>query len=87
MMDSDFNIFLIEINTNPDLEESSPWIKIIVSRKLDDALRLAIDQLFETKYDFDLIKKKNNKEENNLYNNILNNIKFELNYNNNKRKK
>ena len=72
MMDSDFNIFLIEINTNPGLEESSPWIKIIVPRMLDDALRLTIDQLFETKYDFDLIKKNKTKEENNLYNNILN---------------
>jgi len=58
MMDSDFNIFLIEINTNPGLEESSPWIKIIVPRMLDDALRLTIDQLFETKYDFNLNYKK-----------------------------
>ena len=73
MMDKDFNLFLIEINTNPGLEESSPWIKIIVPRMLDDALRLTIDQLFETKYDFDLIKKNKTKEENNLYNNILNN--------------
>ena len=72
MMDSDFNIFLIEINTNPGLEESSPWIKIIVPRMLDDALRLTIDQLFETKYDFDLIKNNKTKEENDLYNNILN---------------
>ena len=72
MMDSDFNIFLIEINTNPGLEESSPWIKIIVPRMLDDVLRLTIDQLFETKYDFDLIKKNKTKEENDLYNNILN---------------
>ena len=40
---------------------------------LDDALRLTIDQLFETKYDFNLIKKNKTKEENNLYNNILNN--------------
>ena len=37
---------------------------------LDDALRLNIDQLFETKYDFDLIYK--SKEYNNVYNNILN---------------
>ena len=54
MIDEDFNVFLIEINTNPGLEESSPWIKVIVPRMLDDALRLTIDQLFETKYDFNL---------------------------------
>ena len=52
MIDCDFNVFLIEINTNPGLEESSPWIKVIVPRMLDDALRLTLDQLFETKYDF-----------------------------------
>ena len=54
MIDEDFNVFLIEINTNPGLEESSPWIKIIVPRMLDDALRLTLDQIFETKYDFNL---------------------------------
>ena len=58
MLDEDFNVFLIEINTNPGLEESSPWIKIIVPRMLDDALRLTLDQLFETKYDFNLNYKK-----------------------------
>jgi hypothetical protein len=60
---------LIEINTNPGLEESSPWIKLIVPRMLDDALRLTIDQLFETKYDFDLVTK--SVKENNIYENIL----------------
>ena len=69
MMDSEFNLFLIEINTNPGLEESSPWIKLIVPRMLDDALRLTIDQLFETKYDFDLVTK--NVKENRVYENIL----------------
>ena len=52
MLDENFKPFLIEINTNPGLEESSPWIKIIVPRMLDDALRLTLDQIFETKYDF-----------------------------------
>ena len=58
MLDENFNVFLIEINTNPGLEESSPWIKVIVPRMLDDALRLTLDQLFETKYDFNLNYKK-----------------------------
>ncbi len=72
MIDCDFNVFLIEINTNPGLEESSPWIKVIVPRMLDDALRLTLDQLFETKYDFGVIKKNRAKEEIINYNNILN---------------
>ena len=46
MMDEDFNVFLIEINTNPGLEESSELIKMLVPRMVDDALRLTIDDIF-----------------------------------------
>lgn len=52
IMDSDFNIFLLEINTNPGLEESSPLIKVLVPRMIDDALRLTIDEVCDTKYSF-----------------------------------
>jgi hypothetical protein len=97
MMDKDFNLFLIEINTNPGLEESSPWIKLIVPRMLDDALRLTIDQLFETKYDFKVINENKTKEEIDNYNRLLNNynrnidinrvnVSSSLNYNSNKDK-
>ena len=65
MLDSDFNLFLIEVNTNPGLEESSPWIKIIVPRMLDDALRLTIDKIFEPGYDF---KYNYNNDQNNIQN-------------------
>ena len=76
MLDEDFNLFLIEINTNPGLEESSPWIKIIVPRMLDDALRLTLDQLFEPKYDFNLNYKNMEDLENleNVFNNLEHNI-------------
>lgn len=47
MMDEDFNVFLIEINTNPGLEESSEIIKMLIPRMIDDALRLTIDDLFQ----------------------------------------
>ena len=70
MIDNDFNIYLIEINTNPGLEISSPWISVIVPRMLDDALRLTIDQLFEPKYDFKLNYK--NEEEPEIMKNINN---------------
>jgi hypothetical protein len=50
IMDIDYNVFLLEVNTNPGLEESSPLIKMLVPRMLDDALRLTIDDLYETKY-------------------------------------
>ena len=79
MLDEDFNVFLIEINTNPGLEESSPWIKIIVPRMLDDALRLTLDQIFETKYDFNL----NYKNEENIknYNIVMRKLKNKENPN------
>ena len=50
MMDEDRNVYLIEINTNPGLEISSKVIEILVPRMIDDALRLTIDELFQTKY-------------------------------------
>ena len=81
MMDKDFNLFLIEINTNPGLEESSPWIKLIVPRMLDDALRLTIDQIFETKYDFNMINKNKTKEEINNYRTLLNNFNKNIDIN------
>ena len=76
MLDNDFNVYLIEINTNPGLEESSPWIKVIVPRMLDDALRLTLDQIFEPKYDFTL-NYKNEEEKNNLKN-VENNLKNKI---------
>lgn len=46
MLDSKLNPYLIEVNTNPGLEESSPLINILVPRMIDDAFRLTIDTLF-----------------------------------------
>ena len=65
MLDEEFNLFLIEINDDPGIEESSPWISIIIPRMLDDALRLTIDQIFYPGYDFKKNYKKN-KNKNNL---------------------
>lgn len=77
IMDSEFNIYLLEINTNPGLEESSPLIKILVPRMLDDALRLTIDDICDTKYSFSQYI-----EENNNVNNLNTiNVKEDLNIN------
>ena len=46
LIDCEFNPYLIEINTNPGYEESSPLIKMLVPRMIDDALRLTIDTSF-----------------------------------------
>jgi hypothetical protein len=47
ILDTNYNPFLLEINTNPGLEESSPLIKMLVPRMIDDAFRLTIDKAFE----------------------------------------
>ena len=39
-------VWLIEVNTNPCIEESSPLLAKLVPRMLDDAFRLTIDVLF-----------------------------------------
>ena len=49
ILDEDYNPFLLEINTNPGFEESSPLIEMLVPRMIDDALRLTIDKIFERK--------------------------------------
>ena len=53
MIDCNFEPFLIEINTNPGLEESSPLIRMLIPRMIDDALRLTVDKEFDTIYNFD----------------------------------
>ena len=50
MFDSELNPFLIEINTNPGLEISSPLIQKLIPRMIDDAFRLTIDDYFDTKF-------------------------------------
>ena len=50
ILDENYEPFLLEVNTNPGLEESSPLIKMLVPRMIDDAFRLTIDKVFE-RYD------------------------------------
>ena len=47
ILDQYYEPFLLEVNTNPGLEESSPLIKMLVPRMIDDAFRLTIDRVFE----------------------------------------
>ena len=55
MLDEDFNQFLIEINTNPCIEESSEILKVYIPRMIEDMLKLTVDQMFPK------IKKKKNR--------------------------
>ena len=49
LIDEEFSIWLIEVNTNPCIELSSPILKQLVPRMLDDAFKLTIDTLFGSK--------------------------------------
>ena len=45
-IDVDFNVWLIEVNTNPCLEESSKILEKLLPRMLDDLFKLTIDQIY-----------------------------------------
>ena len=55
IIDNDFKPWILEINNNPGLCISSPLIKKLVPRMLDDAFRLTIDKVFETVYSPEVI--------------------------------
>jgi len=46
IIDEDFNLWLIEVNTNPCIEESSDILKIYLPRMIDDMLKLSVDVFF-----------------------------------------
>ena len=60
IIDNEFKPWILEINNNPGLGISSPVIKKIIPRMMDDAFRLTIDKVFETKYDQDCFDEEGN---------------------------
>jgi hypothetical protein len=48
MLDSDFNCWLIEANTNPCIEESSKLLEMLIPRMIDDMFKLTIDPIFSS---------------------------------------
>ena len=49
ILDEDFNVWLIEVNTNPCIEESSELLKVLLPRMIEDMLKLTIDRMFPPK--------------------------------------
>ena len=49
IIDEDFEVWLIEINTNPCLEESSKLLSHLIPRMIDDAFKLTLDVNFRKK--------------------------------------
>lgn len=50
ILDSEMKVWLIEVNTNPCMEESSPLLRMYLPRMLDDSFKLCIDNFFFTRY-------------------------------------
>ena len=46
IIDEDFNLWLIEVNTNPCIEESSSLLSTYLPRMVDDMLKLSVDSFF-----------------------------------------
>ena len=47
MIDENFKVYLIEANTNPNLEICSPLLARIIPELLDNSLRIAVDPLYQ----------------------------------------
>lgn len=54
LLDTDLQVWLLEVNTNPCLELSSPLLAQLVPRMLDEALKLTVDRAFPTVYQEEL---------------------------------
>jgi tubulin monoglycylase TTLL3/8 len=46
MIDDEFKLYLIEINTNPCLELSSPLLARMIPNMLENAFKLVVDPMF-----------------------------------------
>ena len=57
MIDEEFNVWLLEINKNPGLSESSPIVKMLLPRMIDNTFSLTIDKLFKNEIILDPINK------------------------------
>ena len=60
IIDNEYNPWLLEINNNPGLSISSPVIEKLVPRMMDDAFRLTIDKIFNTRYSQECFDSNNN---------------------------
>lgn len=56
MLDDDFKTYLIEVNTNPCLELSSPLLARLIPNMMENALRIVVDPLLPPPENFALKK-------------------------------
>ena len=46
MLDEDFKVYLIEVNTNPCIETECPLLSRVITEMIDSGLRIALDPLY-----------------------------------------
>lgn len=46
MIDENFKVWLIEVNTNPDIEICCPVLARVIPNMLENAFRIAVDPVF-----------------------------------------
>lgn len=49
MIDKDYKVWLIEINSNPAIDESGTLLKVLLPRMLDDMFKITIDKIFSNR--------------------------------------
>ena len=54
MIDCEYKVWLIEVNTNPALDESGPLLRQLIPRMIDDMFKLTIDKIFNNKMKDDI---------------------------------
>lgn len=74
MIDSNFKVWLIEVNTNPCIELSCPLLSKIIPSLVENTLRIAVDPIFPPPYFDEWPQNKKQFAPDNL----LENNKFEL---------
>jgi len=46
MIDEDLNVWMIEVNTNPCFELSSPYLARLIPAMIENCLKIAVDPIF-----------------------------------------
>ncbi|EGR27473.1 tubulin-tyrosine ligase family protein, putative [Ichthyophthirius multifiliis] len=67
LIDSELNIWLLEVNTNPAIDECSNILKKLVPRMIDDALQLTVDKIFQKKNNKNIYKDDQEQKEEEKY--------------------
>jgi tubulin monoglycylase TTLL3/8 len=76
MIDDNFKVFLIEINTNPDITICCPILSKIIPNMLENSFKIAIDPIFPPPYS-------NHSRRCNFITNAIENNKYQLIYDSN----